>query len=109
MNDVAAPVVGDPVKLGDIGGARYGAGYPAAGIDGGDAGYVRYQKARVVMMAMISVSPFLKVHDSRSLVLQDGLIRVNADIQLVTELAGLHHGASMAWIRLVGQMSRSWQ
>lgn len=46
-------------------------------------------------------SPLLKVHNSRTLVLQDGLVRVHADIEFVAQLAGLEHGAGMAVVKEV--------
>lgn len=41
--------------------------------------------------------PLFEVHDGGALVLEDGLVRVDADVELVAELAGLDHGAGMAW------------
>jgi hypothetical protein len=41
--------------------------------------------------------PLVKCHDSWALVGEDGLVRVNAGIELVAELASLDDGAGMAW------------
>ena len=40
--------------------------------------------------------PLLEVHNGGALVLKDGLVRVDADVELVAELAGLYHGAGMS-------------
>lgn len=41
--------------------------------------------------------PFFEVHDRRALVLEDGLVGVDADVELIAELAGLDDGARVAW------------
>jgi hypothetical protein len=41
--------------------------------------------------------PLLKSHDRGALVLKDGLVRVDANVQLAAKLAGLDDGTSMAW------------
>ena len=40
--------------------------------------------------------PLFEVHDRGALVLEDGLVGVDADVELVAELAGLYHGAGMS-------------
>lgn len=45
--------------------------------------------------------PLLKVHYGGTLVLQDGLVRMYADIELVSQLAGLQHGAGVAVVEEV--------
>ena len=41
--------------------------------------------------------PFLQGHDGGALVLEDGLVRVHANVELIAELAGLQHRSGMAW------------
>lgn len=43
--------------------------------------------------------PFLEGHDGRTLVFEDGLVRVHANQQLLAKLASLQHCAGMAWQR----------
>lgn len=45
--------------------------------------------------------PLLEVHDGRALVDEDGLVRVDTGVELVTQLAGLDHGARMAWMAVL--------
>lgn len=40
--------------------------------------------------------PFLEVHDRGALVLENGLVGVDADVELIAELTGLDNGAGMA-------------
>lgn len=77
VDDVVAAVVGDPGQRGDVGGPGDGLGGPAAGLDGHDA--------------------LVEAHHRGALVLEDGLVRVDADEQLGAQLAGLQHGAGMSW------------
>lgn len=44
------------------------------------------------------VLPFPKGHDGRTLVFEDGLIRMDANIELISELARLHDGSSMTYL-----------
>lgn len=46
-------------------------------------------------------SPLSKMHNGRALVLEDGLVRVHANVELIAELAGLDDGAGMAWLKTV--------
>ena len=41
--------------------------------------------------------PFLETHHGGTLVREDGLVRVDADQELGAQLAGLQHGAGMAY------------
>jgi hypothetical protein len=42
-------------------------------------------------------APLVEAHHRGALVLEDGFVRVDAHEQLVAQLAGLQHGAGMAW------------
>ena len=44
------------------------------------------------------VLPLLKGHDGRALVFEDGLVRMDADIKLISELACLDDSPSMAYL-----------
>jgi len=76
VDDVLAAVVADPIQLGHVRGIGNRLGHPATGIRG--------------------EKPLAQGHDGRTLVLENGLVRVHAYIQLITQLAGLDHGTCMA-------------
>lgn len=77
VDHVLAAKVGDVGELGDVGRVADGAGDPAAGVGGSET--------------------LRQVHDGRALVGHDVLVGVDAAVELVAELTGLHHGAGMAW------------
>jgi hypothetical protein len=45
--------------------------------------------------------PFLQSHDRRALVLENGLVRVDAHVELTAELSRLQHSASVAMVEKV--------
>lgn len=113
---VFAAEVSDPVQMGDV--RRIGDGFrdPSAGIYCGEPvdwrrmsvrsqsttpGHGGEGTAPPVIQDGGEVSvPFLQGHDRRTLILQDVLIRVDADVELAAQLAGLDDSSGMACIRV---------
>lgn len=77
VDDKGAAVLVHPEGVGDVRGAGDGEVGPLAGGDGGHA--------------------FAEVHDGGAFVVEDFLVRVDADDEVVAELLGLEHGAGVAW------------
>lgn len=79
-----------------------GARYPSASVCGGETAA---ELVDVELMSpppldrpmeRVEKSPFIEGHDSGTLVGEDGLIRVDAGVELSAQLTGLDDGTSMA-------------
>lgn len=81
VHHVLAPEMADPVQLRDVGRVGDRLGHPPAGVRGEQT--------------------LAQRHDGGPLVLEDGFVRVHADVQLGAELAGLHDGAGVTMVEEV--------
>ncbi len=96
VDDVLAPEVADPVELRDIRGIRDGLRHPAAGVDGEDAWVCVLVTGAGERGGEGREVPFCLVHHRGAFVLEDSLVGMDSHVELVAQLAGLHHGSGMS-------------